>query len=72
MGESLTKRGLGRKRLANATNEDIKAYAYKLGYAFTDEDCDLLRDDPMGAIMGTAETETLASALKDFICAYEV
>jgi len=67
-----TKKGLGRKLLGNATNEDIKAYALGLGYAFTDEDCDLLREDPFGAILGTVEKETLASAVRDFICAYEV
>ena len=67
-----TKKRLGRKLLGNCSNDDIKAYALTLGYAFNDEDCDLLREDPFGAILGQVEKETLASAVHDFICAYGV
>jgi hypothetical protein len=46
------------------TNEEIKAYASSLGYAFTDEDC--------ADIIGTSyEGETVEHAVNDFLDAFE-
>jgi hypothetical protein len=50
--------------LANTTNEQVKAYAEKMGYTFLDEDCEHLRAESF-------KGETLKQAINDYLNAYE-
>lgn len=54
-------------RLMDATNKQIQDYAARLGYEFTDEDCDELKNTraPWN------DTETVGEAVDDFIRAFE-
>ena len=51
--------------LKTATNEDIKAFADNLGYTFTDEDCQELRETQVFT------DETVEQAVNDYLDAYE-
>lgn len=51
--------------LKTATNEDIKTFTDNLGYTFTDEDCQEIRETQV------FPDETVEQAVNDFLDAYE-
>ena len=58
----------GNKLLSEATNAEIIQYADEIGYAFTEEDCEALRNPSVRAL---TEGETVSEAVNDFVDAFE-
>ena len=58
----------GDKLLTEATDAEIIAFADELGYTFTAEDCEALRNPSIPAL---TEGETVSQAVNDFINAFE-
>lgn len=54
--------------LKNATNDQIKAVADKLGYTFNDDDCVELRET---CAPWNRDTETVIDAVNDYLDAFE-
>ena len=52
------------KKLSRATDSEVKAFAKKLGYEFSDEDVTLLREESYAG-------ETVDQAVDDFLRAYQ-
>ena len=50
--------------LNDATNDEIKKEVLKMGYIFSDDDCEELRGSSF-------EGETIKEALNDYLSAYE-
>ena len=55
-------------KLADASIEDIKAYALELGYTFSDADAQDVKDTSPN----WWPSENLAEAVDDYICAFGV
>lgn len=57
----------GGVRLMDATTEQIQAYASRLGYDFTPEDCEQVRQTRAS----WNDQETVGEAIDDFLRAFE-